>query len=155
MRTFLYFFSRALASGSPPPDGGASRALREEYVLAMVFVFDSGRLGIALAGRHFFCAGPAVHPVADHDGQEARVVQCIVAQPLSRGFITEQQMRRVAVAVTRYWVLKTKLLVDQRDVFLLAGKKQPAGAGVIGIGIFLHGCRSVALRINADGIKKD
>ena len=64
-------------------------------------------------------------------------------------------MGRVAVAVTRYWILKPKLLVDQRDVFFFSGKKQPAWAGVIRIGIFLHGCWSVALGINADGIKKD
>jgi len=58
----------------------ASSTLGEEYILALIVEFDSGRFGIALAGGHGLSALPTGHPVADHDGQETRVIQGIVPQ---------------------------------------------------------------------------
>jgi hypothetical protein len=99
---------------------------------------------------------PGVEPVADQDRQEARVVESAVAHPLAGGFIADQDVGRMAVTIIGIGSFpQAQLLADQFDVFLFAGEKSPARAGMVFFRESLQLFRRVVLRINADGIKKD
>ena len=48
-----------------------------------------------------------------------------------------------------------ELVADQLNVLRQAGKEQPAGAGVEGVGVLLQALRGIVFRIDTDGIKED
>jgi RHS repeat-associated protein len=89
------------ADGFASADGMAGRALRKKQILTWFITRDCAGLFITLAGGHGLGAVPVVHPVADHDRHKSRVVERVIALPLPGGFIANQQMRRMAVAIAR------------------------------------------------------